>query len=987
MSPSQDDEYDPTLVPGGDEPSSDAKRRSPEGKGDDDFDATYVQGDDDTLVGGEPKPMPSESIDSTFVQDGEPEATLMPDAGDGATIMQSSGGGPAPVPARSVPPRRSGEAPVEDGLVFAHRFEVVSTLGEGGMGKVYRVRDRQIEGREVALKVLRPLFSRNDKFRTLFFKEINAAQNFVSENVVQVRDTGQMDDGKLFLTMDLVAGESLRSVLDREGSLAVRHALEVARQLLLGLQSGHEQGFVHRDVKPSNVMLAARVPKTEDNPHGVGVRVLDFGIAGLAAEVGEGDVAGTPWYMSPEQTQGQRLDGRSDLFAVAVVFYEMVTGSRPFEGDTMQEVTTSVLEDDVSPLIRDIEDLSPPLQRILKKALQKDRDKRFQSAADFIKAIENSKAYRMPTEMPRWLLAVGMVAVLAAAAEGYMLWDRRDSQFDLQNDLNEARNQVAMAATDKNQALIEQGEEFDIIKRGLDETIADLTQQLNDIAVAESRAESEEGDRKIEEINWEQWKLEKEALELRLSEAESEREQMQQRVDELEDKNRIDTRRNEDDARIAIGFDEMIRFITRDLGTGAFNVLEELKDDGLLAKSGSHGSDYVHRLIESAVALQTYQNDARESENPDIAALGTARTKLEAARELERAFLIEAEDWLGFHLDDEEPKDRAALAQQAITHLDEAIAAELTAIESAHQERADAFAAGPADQDPGPVIAHSQSYGCAHLDDLRTRFVAHLQSQLERGGSLDIGRLEKTQVLAAWGEHLGTLTEDQLTPDDETILRFWSARRWYVDEAGEAATGDPATLAAAALTSTGPRDHWKTELALQQALAGKDSKFPLIAGRRLIYRDEDLANNIVTWHIEELEDPIPEDEQGPWKINRRMYSEDGTKPITPRDFNIVRRGMVFSLANRPILDLFNHGLSVKTITWSAPSAVTIPSKSWAPSEEEMKDFKTELSGQPAPCLITKRGETTRWFSPRYGLVLEEEPGVFRRELVFVGYVD
>lgn len=205
-----------------------------------------------------------------------------------ADILPTVANSPSPLGGAPASVRPHIAAPAQ---MIAGRFLVKRTLGEGGMGRVYAVQDKQIEGRDVALKVLLPRYSKDERFKRLFFQEVRASQKFVSEFVCQVRDTGEAEEG-LFLTMDLVDGESLRALLDREKMLGVRHALEITRQVLLGLQSGHEKGFIHRDIKPSNVMLVARVPKTDTNPYGVGARLLDFGIAGLAAEIGEKSRAG-----------------------------------------------------------------------------------------------------------------------------------------------------------------------------------------------------------------------------------------------------------------------------------------------------------------------------------------------------------------------------------------------------------------------------------------------------------------------------------------------------------------------------------------------------------------------------------------------------------------------------------------------------------------------------------------------------------------------
>ncbi|MFT5155313.1 MAG: hypothetical protein ACI841_005324, partial [Planctomycetota bacterium] len=383
----------------------------------------------ETDVTPTPRPVPRRRVDQTEATErGRTQPTGRTDS-TGKTFLvpesefvSSGRGGSGETTLRRAPAEVvSNQDGIEQTLI-AGRFEVLKTLGEGGMGKVYLVRDSQIEGRQVAMKLLRSRYSSNSQFRTLFFQEIRAAQNFVSENVVQVRDCGQMEDGKLFLTMDFVPGEDLSHLLKREKKITVRHALEITRQMLLGLHSGHEQGFIHRDIKPGNVILASQVPKTDENPMGVGVRLLDFGIAGLVEEMGEGMHAGTPSYMSPEQAKGQRLDPRSDLFAVGIVLFQMISGERPFTGKTKKEVTNSIIETNLSPIIRALDELPKPVRKLLEKALSKNRDKRYQSAIEFAEAIEDSSAYKLVGEVSPFVkLSLAAMTVVAGMAGG-LLW-------------------------------------------------------------------------------------------------------------------------------------------------------------------------------------------------------------------------------------------------------------------------------------------------------------------------------------------------------------------------------------------------------------------------------------------------------------------------------------------------------------------------------------------------------------------------------------
>ena len=221
-------------------------------------------------------------------------------------------------------------------------------------------------------------------FRSLFFKEIRAAQGFVSEHAVQVRDCGQLPDERLFLTMDFVEGESLTQLLRREKTLMPRHALEIARQILLALSSGHEKASIHRDVKPSNVMLASRVPKTSENPHGVKVGLLDFGIASLTEEMEAGRGPGTPHYMSPEQAAAQSDGGdhRTDIYSLGGVLYEMLTLQRPYSGDSAHEVITAIMHRDPPPLRRVDRRLPRELELVCSTAMARDVEDRYASAAE-----------------------------------------------------------------------------------------------------------------------------------------------------------------------------------------------------------------------------------------------------------------------------------------------------------------------------------------------------------------------------------------------------------------------------------------------------------------------------------------------------------------------------------------------------------------------------------------------------------------------------
>jgi len=262
------------------------------------------------------------------------------------------------------------------GTVVSH-YEIQTRLGMGGMGIVYRARDLRLS-RVVALKFLPPILSDNAQAKQRFLTEARAAAALEHVNVCTVYEIGETTDGQLFIAMAFVDGESVREKIER-GPLPIDGALDIARQVADGLECAHRHGIVHRDVKPANVMVA---------PNGV-VKLVDFGIAKLAGSTVTvtGATPGTAAYMSPEQASGGDTDHRSDVWALGVVLFEMLTGQRPFSGLNEIAVAHAILT--VSPprasSLRP--DLPAELDAIVARALAKSREDRFPSAGAFRDAL------------------------------------------------------------------------------------------------------------------------------------------------------------------------------------------------------------------------------------------------------------------------------------------------------------------------------------------------------------------------------------------------------------------------------------------------------------------------------------------------------------------------------------------------------------------------------------------------------------------------
>ena len=270
------------------------------------------------------------------------------------------------------------------GQVVADRYHVIKKLGEGGMGQVYLAEHVKM-GRRSAIKVMNPSMVHDPDAVARFNREASNASRITHPNVCAIYDFGETPDGLIYLAMEFIEGEPLTDLLERDGALPVRRAAQIFSQVADALQAAHDLGIVHRDLKPDNIMLAQK--KGGDQ-----VKVVDFGIAKAVGgdESGQkvtktGLVVGTPEFMSPEQLSGDKLDGRSDLYSLALVFYQMLAGKLPFEATTVQETMIKRLTDEPATLAVARPDLTFPagLQAVLDSALTRTPAERYQTVAKF----------------------------------------------------------------------------------------------------------------------------------------------------------------------------------------------------------------------------------------------------------------------------------------------------------------------------------------------------------------------------------------------------------------------------------------------------------------------------------------------------------------------------------------------------------------------------------------------------------------------------
>jgi serine/threonine protein kinase len=289
------------------------------------------------------------------------------------------------------------------GKTVSH-YKITRELGAGGMGVVYEATDTRLD-RTVALKFLAPELSRDQVAKDRFKNEARAASSLEHGAICTIHEIDETEDGQLFLVMPRYEGETLRERMDR-GPLPSEEASNIILQLSKGLAKAHDRGLVHRDIKPDNIFL------TIDGE----VRLLDFGLAKLVGATRltlPGTTLGTIGYLSPEQAGGQEASSASDIWALGIVLREMVTGRPVFAGDHPQAVLYAIQNVEPDSIPTDVDELSPDLQGILDRCLQKDQAKRFQNAGELVSALAGQERPVKPPSWAPWIPGLAAIVIQA----------------------------------------------------------------------------------------------------------------------------------------------------------------------------------------------------------------------------------------------------------------------------------------------------------------------------------------------------------------------------------------------------------------------------------------------------------------------------------------------------------------------------------------------------------------------------------------------
>ncbi len=266
-----------------------------------------------------------------------------------------------------------------EGMFIDDRYEIVGKIGAGGMSDVYKAKDHTL-GRFVAIKVLKQEFSEDVNFVTKFRTEAQSAAGLEHPNIVNIYDVGSQD-GMYYIVMEYVEGITLKTYIEKKGQLSFKEAISIAIQVGRGIEAAHNKNIIHRDIKPQNIIIS-----TEGK-----VKVTDFGIARAAtSNTINSDVMGSVHYSSPEQARNGFVDGKSDIYSLGIVMYEMVTGRVPFDGDTTVAVAIQHLQEEMVAPSAYAPDLPISLEKIITKCTQKNADRRYENIADLLLDLKKS---------------------------------------------------------------------------------------------------------------------------------------------------------------------------------------------------------------------------------------------------------------------------------------------------------------------------------------------------------------------------------------------------------------------------------------------------------------------------------------------------------------------------------------------------------------------------------------------------------------------
>ncbi len=825
-----------------------------------------------------------------------------------------------------------------DATWIAGRFELVARLGNGPRGYVLRARDHENQRREMALKLLD---DDGDDLEARARAWLRDTERLTHGSINRAREVGSTEDGRVWIASDLVDGESARTLAERAGALPPRHAFEIVRQVLLGLEKGHELGLVHGDVKAENVALVRRVAWTEDNPFGVGVRILDYALPGIFAPASAAD----------------------DLLAVGVLLAELLTGSR-LERDASDWIGSGASVSTAN--------LTAKARDVLDRALDDDPHARFASAAEFRAALEATPEWR-PEAPARRGLTLGLVATAAAVAVALFVFRDRLPVVSAKDAAPPTEDAVDVARIQS-----EWQAEREAFRTRLDTLDATAAQSQSELERVRAERELDRIEREKRERELAAKAREVDALEARMRDEAAKAAAAQALLDARAEAEAVE------EAAPLVAAPDPAEAEARTVAREVDRVLKPLVAVRVerAGRAAAELSDPDARRLCAALTAALGAADALERE-PDALArldlLPAMHTTFRDGRQLERAIVV-AQRPLWSTLGP--APDRAQRVSEVLDAIDAQGARLERELDRALEERWNDLLRAP-DRDPRDVLRIADHFDDGRLPLFVERLAPWLAERLLPAGLLSRSALPRFQHLGAWGAALDTRADELRMATDaarETVAGLAFAHAFYATPG----TPLPRVPDALALEKTHFDGSWRESLAIGAALLAPKTGLPgKVGSRRLYFARTPDGEESWRWDAVGPDSTPPPDADASRLVTQSFHDADGVKlgERTLRVFRIGRRIFEEDVRRVELCDLAapEDGFSVQT--WGGGGTPNPPARLLV-VPVALDAFRDRLRRLPERCLVRENGAARTWWSPTLGCVRHADPDWITYELVF-----
>jgi hypothetical protein len=622
-------------------------------------------------------------------------------------------------------------------------------------------------------------------------------------------------------------------------------------------------------------------------------------------------------------------------------------------------------------MVKNLDNLKPAIQKILRKALEKDREKRFQSAKEFIDAIEKSKAYRMPTGAPAWVSGLLVVSLGGVGTAGWFLYQNIETIRELGSQVNEAKS-------DKQSALLERDRVYqkeksgtlgnhDLVTSGLRNKIIELQGQIDEMGISDVTATQDE-DRyqtlsdKVDMLQRvaDEASREKETLNTQLRDLTLAKEKAEEELRALSLQVKSNTAASSDEAKAAKGLDSILGNISQGFWPSVAISMTSLRKDATFENGTVGGGTQIDLLVDAVANLNEYLEASQKGGHFDGAPLRRADALIDQAKLEIEVFKENSQHWIEFPTQGDDPNvDRLLAYTAAIDSVKSIIATNLIKVGELVAASKNEILNGPEEQAPSLVISTAADGGWPELTGFLSRLIVHFKSA-ESGSELDLGKLRAFTTLSEWGKYVRS-SECDMPPEQAAQIKWFDdAKRWYIDRD---LSMEPIGLDGLPDGFTTPKSDWRAVLALQTEIANAIPKFKRHSN---FYRDSRDKNEM--WIRQQAEKADSNGNETTWKGRRYLNMEKGRERNRPFDY-MFEDGVLIGDASDELFTVFNPDARIGYWT---PSGIRNPRNfNSFPTADDVDQFNAKYSADGLPCLVVGDSSTVeRWFNPSIGFVRE-----------------